>query len=508
MFRLLIAEDDPAILDNLHNHFDWESLGFTVCGAVISGTDALHALALLRPDVLLTDMEMPGFSGLDIMEKIAAEQSSVKVVFLSAYDDYNYVRPALRLGAFDYLLKPVREEKLRELFLALADTIRDEENARQENACETYYLELSRQTAYSHILLQYLLGNYTDPKMLQLTMEHFGFQDDTMLTMASVQAQNLVENGKIPEILHRFYPSGEIRPVFLLYQKQAVFFLPDPGPSLPVFLTTLIPSETDYRCILTETAAFSTLPALFQTIHTNRSIWFYLPQNQFLPTLQKEVKEASENLVFPKANTVCDLIKCGKTGILEALLNSFLEECRVQKINPDTLTIHMADIYSNVVDQLRMVQPKLTAVNFEELYHMLQKSPHLDAFRNCLTGQLRTLSDSYTALCAAKGDLIDKVQDYIHKHAAEDISLGGLADVFYVTPAYLSSLFSRRTGETITAYLQNIRLDRAASLLLDSPQPVAKIGASVGYPNYSHFCRMFKRRFHVTPSDYRDLHRP
>ncbi len=508
MLRLLIAEDDPVILDNLQHHFNWETLGFTVCGAVTNGTDALHALALLRPDVLLTDMEMPGHSGLDVMEQIAREHSDIKVVFLSAYDDYDYVRPALRLGAVDYLLKPLSEEKLCELFLGLAETIRNEKRAREMNARETYYLEMSRQTAYTHILLQYLLGNHTDPKMLQLTMEHFRFPENSVLNLVSVQSPDLIKNKEIPEFLQRLYEGSVIRPVFLLYQKQVIFLLPGPCTCLDSLLRSLLPSGAVYRCVLSESAAFSDLPGLFQTIHANRTVWFYLPQNRIVPVNTETHRLPEKDLVFPKINDVCDLIKRNETAALGKLLALFFQECRTQNPNPDTLTIHMADLYSNVTDQLRMVQPKLSAADFEEFYRMLQKSPNLDAFQDYVSRQFSLLTKSYADLCAAKGDLIDRVQDYIEQNYTEDLSLGGLAEIFYVTPAYLSSLFSKRTGDTITAHLQNTRLDRAAALLISGNQPVAKIGATVGYPNYSHFCRLFRRRFHVTPTDYRNLHRP
>ena len=62
MYKLLIAEDDRAILDKLQHNIDWKSVGFQVCGVVTSGLDAIQAIPLLKPDVLLTDMEMPNFS--------------------------------------------------------------------------------------------------------------------------------------------------------------------------------------------------------------------------------------------------------------------------------------------------------------------------------------------------------------------------------------------------------------------------------------------------------------
>lgn len=506
MYKLLIAEDDPAILDKLQHSIDWASMGFHVCGAVTSGTDAMQGITLLKPDVLLTDMEMPGVTGLELIQKINAEHYPIRTVILSAYDHYQYVRDSLKAGAFDYLLKPINEEKLQELFRTLTQTIQSERQSWNDPSRDSLYLQMSQRAAFSHIFLNFLLGNHTDPQMLELTLENFGIQPNSRLSIASLRPNNLCSGEQISQQLASLGASLATKPLSVQYQKQTVFVFPT-DLLLRSFLQNIISDETEYQCLLSESVLFSQLPAIFQKAHINRGIWFYLPYNRIVATDILSDPEPEADPPFPRADTLYDLIKGNHASALTSMLDTFFTFCNQAKLNPDILTIQMADLYSNTVCLLRMVQPKLNADDFETFYLMLQKQTSMHHFRDAVVDAFCELTKSFCSLIAAKGDLIDRVQEYIQQHYAEDISLSSLADTFYVTPAYLSSLFSKRTNQTITNYLQNIRLDKATVMLLDHSQTVAQIGIAIGYPSYPHFCRLFKRRFHVTPTDYRELHR-
>lgn len=505
MYKLLIAEDDPAILDKLQHTIEWESMGFQICGAVTSGTEAMQGITLLKPDVLLTDMEMPGATGLDLIQKIAEEHYPVKAVVLSAYDHYEYVRSCLKAGAFDYLLKPVNEIKLRELFSTLAKAIEAEKQTWNDPAQDSHYLQMSQQVAFSHIFLNYLTGNHTDPQMLRLTLDNFDIRHERALSIASLRP--LCDPEQISRQLDSLEPQSAAKPFFVQYQKQTVLIFPAGVGPFRSFLQNVVSKEAEYQCILSEGVSFSQLPAFFQKIHTNRSLWFYLPYNRIVPINLNSGTQMESDPAFPQAATIYNLIKRNQVQPLAAMLDAFFTACNQSMLNPDILSIQMADLYSSVVGLLRMVQPKLNADDFEVFYLMLQRQTCLAHFRDAVVNAFCALAESFCSLVAAKGDLIDRVQEYIQQHYAEDISLSSLSETFYVTPAYLSSLFSKRTNQTITNYLQNIRLDKAAALLLDNSQTVAQIGAAIGYPSYPHFCRLFKRRFHVTPTDYRELHR-
>ena len=125
MIRLLIAEDEKLIREGLVNTVPWKRMGFELVGATNNGLGALEMARRLDPQVLLTDIRMPKMDGLELLATVHRELPRLKVVILSGYDDFAYAQKALRLGALDYLLKPVdlaaiteTMEKVREHFAA------------------------------------------------------------------------------------------------------------------------------------------------------------------------------------------------------------------------------------------------------------------------------------------------------------------------------------------------------------------------------------------------------
>jgi two-component system response regulator YesN len=93
---------------------NWESLGYTVIGEAYSGTAALEMIMEEKPDVVLSDIRMPGLDGIELLERINREKLKTAVILISGYSEFEYAQKALRLGVFEYLLKPVDKNKLNE----------------------------------------------------------------------------------------------------------------------------------------------------------------------------------------------------------------------------------------------------------------------------------------------------------------------------------------------------------------------------------------------------------
>ncbi len=114
LLKLVIVDDEPIILQGLLSTYDWESMGFTVVGSAESGEESLRVIRETRPDVVLTDIRMKQITGLMVMEEIQKTDIDCLFIVLSAYRDFTYAQKACNLGAFDYLLKPLEDDTLRD----------------------------------------------------------------------------------------------------------------------------------------------------------------------------------------------------------------------------------------------------------------------------------------------------------------------------------------------------------------------------------------------------------
>lgn len=102
-----------------------------------------------------------------------------------------------------------------------------------------------------------------------------------------------------------------------------------------------------------------------------------------------------------------------------------------------------------------------------------------------------------------KHPLIQPVQDYIHQHFNEALTLQEIAEHFYLNQSYLSHLIKRELGVSFTRYVTNLRLHEAQKLLLATEYSIAEIANQIGYEDYRYFLHLFKKQFHVTPKTYR-----
>jgi len=127
MYHVLIADDEPYIRDRLTHHMPWREIGFEVVGCTENGEQALELFRQAKPHVLLTDILMPGMSGLELIQTIKEQEPHTKLLVMSAYDDFKYAQQAIRLGVKGYLLKPIIREEFVELLQTVAEELRQEQ---------------------------------------------------------------------------------------------------------------------------------------------------------------------------------------------------------------------------------------------------------------------------------------------------------------------------------------------------------------------------------------------
>lgn len=129
MRKVIIVEDEEIIRRGLVDTIDWSSMGCTIVGDARDGRTGLELIRRLRPHIVLTDIKMPRMDGIEMARQARAEGILEALVFLTSYSEFSYAREAVRLGAADYLLKPVDERELAKLMEKLAAGARNEDAA-------------------------------------------------------------------------------------------------------------------------------------------------------------------------------------------------------------------------------------------------------------------------------------------------------------------------------------------------------------------------------------------
>ena len=120
MYTVLIVDDEKYIRKSIINRIHWEACGCEVIGEAGDGMEACARISQLQPQIVITDIRMPGMDGLSLAARIAEEYPQIRVIIISAYNDFNYAKSAIRYGVREYILKPVEEKELEGTLLRLA----------------------------------------------------------------------------------------------------------------------------------------------------------------------------------------------------------------------------------------------------------------------------------------------------------------------------------------------------------------------------------------------------
>ena len=127
MYKLLIVDDEKSTRTGLRDYFDWKEYNVHVVGVAINGVEALDKIPELKPDIVLTDIKMQSMDGIELASKIKEQYKNIKIIFISGYDDIEYIKSALKLEAIDYILKPISFEELEAVIKRVVTIIKEEE---------------------------------------------------------------------------------------------------------------------------------------------------------------------------------------------------------------------------------------------------------------------------------------------------------------------------------------------------------------------------------------------
>lgn len=122
MVKVLIIDDEEIIREGLKKTVDWESMGCAIAGEAEDGETGLKSVAALKPELIFTDIRMPGLDGLQMLAKLKEMKLHCKAIILTGFRDFEYAQEAVKQGAFRFLLKPVRTE---DLTLAITEAVRE-----------------------------------------------------------------------------------------------------------------------------------------------------------------------------------------------------------------------------------------------------------------------------------------------------------------------------------------------------------------------------------------------
>lgn len=521
MIKLLIAEDELLSLEDLEN-LSWDSVGIDAVFTAENGAVAYELALIEKPEIILTDIQMPKMGGLELSEKLSSILPETKFIFLTAHDNFDYAKAAVENQVLSYILKPFDEEELLATVKKAADIVKTE---RDKSSYHTYIvkqLERSR-----HFLMGYFFGalesNDKDVnnllQILNITRPK-AYYTAIVITLAAPQKESVFTDNyqtfmQITQLLIKedeevlsFFNTSHL----VYFVGDAAPFSPTEAQNITLKLADIAKSyldknqHTNYLITIGNSAAgIKNCETAYHSALNAISYSFYLGFNTIICV---EDVESSNSVGYFQAiqdEQFFNLVKAGNFEgarfLLHRIFRSFSEnQLAVNEVQHicHSILVRLAICLLQCGQNPDFLFNKTNALDVIRQYTSIKD---LETFMiNILDVVTSNIAINHSQ---RDKELITSIKEYIN--ANPKTSLTKIAEHFHHSPNYLSSIFSKETGDTIKNYIINVRMNYAKELLKNSPRSIGQIATDVGYKTQQHFCNVFNKATGMTPSDYRSF---
>lgn len=532
MYSILLVDDEQYIRESIIELVQWEKKGFFILGEASNGEEALEVMEKNVPDILITDIRMPVMDGIELSRRIREKHPSVKIVFLSGHDDFDYAVSGIKLNIIEYLLKPISINDL-ELMLGQVREALDEEKREVNDLkrIETEYLE-NFQGIKMSFLVSLITDNYKEvpeieiKKLIETYRLNLKGAQNVLLNVnidKSTLKKGQTENHDLE--MMKFSLANVIRRISSKYLNGEVFnftsnivvMLSDSKENIELYKDIIVKeiSESTQKLfhfsvrigVSEEYDSLSGAKPAFQSSISALNYGLIMKKNKEVYISDIEMI-GLEKMIFDEANEMklISLIKIGSKKELYLFTDELFRG--FDNNNQTHLQIFLMELYVSVLKAYKSVIPiydtdMLQRIQMVSDIHHYQE---IEEIREWFKEFCLTVIDSIQSQRKKKTDsLAKKSYDYLVDNYKEPtISLKSVSKQMAISPSYFSSLFKKENGISFTNALIKIRMEKAKEHLLTTDCKVVEVALVSGYTDQHYFSYCFKKYFGVSPNKIRE----
>ncbi|WP_251388041.1 response regulator transcription factor [Mediterraneibacter agrestimuris] len=518
-YRVILVDDEPIILQGLQILINWASYGFEIVGCASDGAEGLHLIQTLSPDLVISDIQMPNMSGVEMISQ-AHDIYRCKYIVLSGYSDFSYAQQCISYGVQEYLLKPVIEEELIQALEKVKLCI-DSEAA--SDAAMTQLDDLNQQL---HILA-------ADEFLRDISNSYFETDEDFYHSLSDYALQ---------------FPKGEhyLAVSFQTSSSDNISLLRDVlTEQLDAFGCNYLLfyyGNNTYMCLFTfsENCTAAETHKDIQQLHTQITACWKADlcigigkldtQVRMLPLSCQQALHALSFKIIRGANSVNPFDSTLQNAhfiqtIPEELWNTYRQSLlqsnfasisgAIQKIFRYMTTVSKMPVLGIHINTLNLIMTCIQYLselqtfpgvsyddsNFMTQISTIQTAEELEKYTENMVYSL--INNNRDVEIAKPTELIQRVENYINENYLEDLSLMNIARVFYISPIYLSQTFKKQTGQLYLDYITQVKINAAKKMLLTTDLLVYEIAEQLHYKDPKYFSKLFEKKTGKKPSEFR-----
>jgi len=514
MYKYIVVDDEVLIRRGMLKKIRAADFGdlLEFAGEANNGEDALALLESADPDIVITDMRMPEMDGKLLLQTLQQKYPNKKIIVVSGYSDYEYMKEAISAKVVGYLLKPFSREEIKET-LTKAISLLDEERSalkqleHQENEKQEISYDADLQSL-GHLIVG-LHRKEKVPVFRSLRLQEAASAKRYVLLAAYSSGELEAYAGEsgapyiyVPHVqqdhmaFYLFYAASEDAKRDLVGAAEAVArTIGDQASGSPRFG---ISGEKSSLSELFEAYEEAVEALNSIRIGSGSAVLSVFRGDAGKPTTLVEPWERADELLFfiesgNKAKTAEWIVKLFEhySSVPELTLGEVKSECRL-------LVQEVRDVLHRnfLIDGSHSPSSSFEAA--------LAGFFDADAIRDYLLNVLPSVADMMSGQNLYSSEqIVDNIKAYIRNNFNKVLTLDKISSLFFLNPSYCSFLFKEKTGINFIDYVNQIRIDKAKELLEGTDDKVYKIAKSLGYDNTKYFFRVFKKLTGLTPEEYR-----
>lgn len=534
LYKVLIADDEVNVCMLIKKLINWESLGLEVINIVHNAVEAFECIEKQQPDIVISDIRMPGYDGLVLVQKSLELPKKPEFIIISGYKYFEYAHRALSMGVEHYLLKPIDKVELEKSLSRIIEKMESSKQKDDEKKQLKEEIYTSRKTMKKHFLTSIMKYDGQTVNERELKDEfHYNFNNgcfQAIFAKVDFPIQGIGElNGLLPivedvldgilktsgyEYINSTMKSGIVSVInFDISEKKNV--------------------EDMYNRLLEQLMyemnkfhLFSITIGVGEIVSSISSV--KLTVNGATDAVKCRIKKGvnriiyNEHLTYNKVDFKQILNENENRKIMNSIeimdfpaLHSLIEEkVSILQKTPFYSPVSVFDLCEMIENQIIKALIQIDAdekmiiriqEEFEVAMDMCLKEEALN--RECK----KIVSECIEQLVQDKKNKsqlpVRVAKQYIQDNYKKQLMLEDVADATNLSPAYLSTIFKKELGISFTDYLISCRMEKAKELLKSTDDSIVVIAEQVGYLDSRYFSKIFFKVVGLKPSVYRKLYK-
>lgn len=510
MMRVMIVDDERITCQWIKKKIEKLGSDYLVTGEFANGRQALEYCRNHEVDVIFTDICMSGMDGMEFLKNVQELGKSPYTVILSAYDEFQYARQALKLGVHEFVLKPeITGEELKRILEEARKYLSGQKNDKRNREQQEEILRYLVGTAGSmseEKLCEMIKDNHIELEERNLVVINIFFEKPEMLEKVSEIFELYMEEKHLTGQCF----SSALHECTIIYNHRNDLVRHEVAGELQQILQIHL-GETLFMGISCRGDGFLQIADLYRQASQagKNRMFFEIPGCMGYDEIRVAAEDGTDELYCSRdIREIIELIEKERYSEADGKIEFLLEKLKSAVfLPPQYVKTVCNEIMTAYIHRLWKY-----SLNGEEQRHV--ENIGLMTGENCVTcrdlyQKIYREQQYLSALLQSKWETkrysgpIQEVMDYVELHYDEKILMEDIAAKVHLSRTYLSVLFKKETGEKFSDYLQRIRLENSSVLLRDTKLSMQEIAEKTGFFDLAHFSRAFKDNYKCSPSEYR-----